>query len=327
MANIKDRGKSVQVAIRRKGYRSIYATFDNTPEGRKAAEQWAEDVELKISHNRYVEADNSKDTPIRDVLRRYQREVVSTMKSKGPHTSRVNLLCSMPLTDRSMGQLTGMHIAQWRDELMEDDYSASSVRILMGILSRVYTIAATEWGIAVTNPVSKVRRPKEPPGRNRRFVDDEEQRLLDHLEHPYNIQVMLLLETAMRRSELYSLTWENIYLNDGYLILRSTKNGEERPVPLSSKAVSLLRSLPRHISGRVFQGHKDTLTHEFGDACKLAGIEDLRLHDLRHEAASRLFEKGVFDVMEVASITGHKDLRMLKRYTHLNASKLARKLG
>ncbi len=197
----------------------------------------------------------------------------------------------------------------------------------MGMLSRVYTIASTEWGIAVSNPVQNVRRPKEGSGRTRRLLPSEEQALLNYLVTPFNSMVTLLLETAMRRGELYKLRWCDIYLNEAYLILRDTENGEERAIPLSSKAVKLLRSLPRHINGVVFEGHPDSLTHAFTDACKALNIPDLRVHDLRHEATSRLFERGVFDVMEVASITGHKDLKMLKRYTHLHASDLAKKLG
>lgn len=327
MASFKVRNGALQVAIRKKGYRPVYQTFDDTKEGWIAAEQWAEDIELSMKRGRYTDADNSKDTPLRDALQRYLREVVPTMKSKTPHASRVRLLCSMPLTDRAMGDLSGMLVAQGRDELLAQGYSGSSIRIMMGILSRVYTLAATEWGIAVTNPLSNVRRPKENKGRTRRLAPEEEAQLLDALNSPFREMVVFLLETAMRRGELYRLNWKDIFLNDAYLILRDTKNGEERSIPLSKRAISVLKSLPRHINGLVFEGHPDSLTHAFSDACKSLGIEDLRIHDLRHEATSRLFEKGVFDVMEVASITGHKDLRMLKRYTHLSASNLAKKLG
>ena len=97
-------------------------------------------------------------------------------------------------------------------------------------------------------------------------------------------------------------------------------------MPLSTKAVSVLSGLPRNIDGKVFKIHPDTLSHAVLDACRANDIHDFHTHDLRHEATSRLFEMGVFNIMEIASITGHKDLKMLKRYTHFEASSLAAKL-
>lgn len=105
-----------------------------------------------------------------------------------------------------------------------------------------------------------------------------------------------------------------------------TKNGDKRDVPLSSRAKKALKSFPRQLSGRLFPVGPATITQAFRRAVKNAGIEDMTFHDLRHEAASRLFELGL-NPMEVASITGHKTLQMLKRYTHLRAEDLAIKLG
>ena len=110
--------------------------------------------------------------------------------------------------------------------------------------------------------------------------------------------------------------------------LPDTKNGDSRDVPLSPQALELLKDLPRNIRGDqvVFPLHFEALKSSWRRACCSAGIIDLRFHDLRHEATSRFFEKGL-NVMEVAAITGHKDLRMLQRYTHLRAEDLALKLG
>lgn len=106
-----------------------------------------------------------------------------------------------------------------------------------------------------------------------------------------------------------------------------TKNGASRGVPLSSRALTVLRSLPPSTTGRVFGDlTADAVKLSFRRAMDRAGITGLRFHDLRHEATSRLFEKGL-NVMEVASVTGHKTLQMLKRYTHLNAIDLAARLG
>jgi integrase len=139
--------------------------------------------------------------------------------------------------------------------------------------------------------------------------------------------VQLALETAMRQGELIRLHWEHIDLNRRTAHLPDTKNGEARTVPLSTTAVRVLRTLPRGLHGPVFLGlTTEAVKRAYIRAVRRAGIENLRFHDLRHEATTRLFEKGL-NIMEVASITGHKDLRMLRRYTHLKAEDLARKLG
>lgn len=126
-------------------------------------------------------------------------------------------------------------------------------------------------------------------------------------------------------------------------ILSDTKNGDDREVPLSSVVIEVIKRQPHHITGFLFPIRGDSVTLAFSRVCKNAKIEDLRFHDLqgcssaarsrtpgaadlRHEATSRFFEMG-FETMEVSAITGHKDLAMLKRHTHLKAEDLATKLG
>ena len=108
--------------------------------------------------------------------------------------------------------------------------------------------------------------------------------------------------------------------------LPKTKNGEARTVPLSSRAVVTLEALPRNLDGRVFGVTYEGIHQSYVRACRRASITGLTFHDLRHEATSRLFEKGL-NPMQVAAITGHKTLQMLKRYTHLRAEDLAKLLG
>ena len=109
--------------------------------------------------------------------------------------------------------------------------------------------------------------------------------------------------------------------------LPDTKNGDSRDVPLSPQALELLRDLPRNREDQVvFPLHFEALNSSWRRACSKADIIDLGFHDLRNEATSRFFEKGL-NVMEVAAITGHKDLRILQRYTHLWVEDPARKLG
>lgn len=130
----------------------------------------------------------------------------------------------------------------------------------------------------------------------------------------------------MRQGELLKLEWQNINLRTGIAHLADTKNGTKRDVPLSHKAREALLRMGVQTEGRVFSYTSEGFKSTWRLMMKRIGIEDLHFHDTRHEAASRLFELGTLDVMEIAAITGHKSLSMLKRYTHLSASKLVKKL-
>jgi len=131
----------------------------------------------------------------------------------------------------------------------------------------------------------------------------------------------------MRREEIATLTWEHVDLKRRTAHLPKTKNGQARSVPLSPAAIEILKALPRKIAGTVFGMSSDLITKKMGKATKKAGLEDLRFHDMRHEATSRFFENTDLDVMEIKMITGHKSMQMLARYSHLRAHKLADRLA
>jgi integrase len=188
----------------------------------------------------------------------------------------------------------------------------------------------SEWGFNLPgNPAANLRKPKQPKGRTRRLEGDEGQRLMMAClasDNPYLAPlVTLAIETAMRRGELLGLDWDDLHLDQNYVHLALTKNGTSRDVPLSPKARQTIEALPRSISGRVIV-HPEALKGLSHRATRRAGITGLWFHDLRHEATTRFFEKGL-GVMEVAAITGHKDLRMLQRYVQLRPEDLARKLA
>jgi len=154
------------------------------------------------------------------------------------------------------------------------------------------------------------------------------------------VRIRFALETAMRRSELAGMTWDQVDIKKRTVTLLETKNGEKRIVPLSTEAIRILSTLPRRIDGKVWGMEPDSITQAFVRAVFRARsayekevegtkgaldpgfLSDLTFHDLRHEATSRFFEKGL-NPMQVAAITGHKTLQMLKRYTHLKAEDLA----
>ena len=190
------------------------------------------------------------------------------------------------------------------------------------------TVASKEWGIYLPrgNPVDMITVPTASKrGRDRRLEGNEEELLLIAAEEyggEISAIIQLAIETAMRRGEICELRWENINKIKKTAKLMDTKNGDNRNIPLSPKALKLLSQQPQQPKGRVFSMRADSVTQAFERCCKKAEVVGLRLHDLRHEATSRFFEMG-FNIMEVSSITGYKDLSMLKRYTHLRAEDLA----
>ena len=182
------------------------------------------------------------------------------------------------------------------------------------------------------NPVREVRRPKKPPARDRRLHPGEEARLLvacGTARGGFLLDcVQLAIETGMRQGEIVGLDWKDVDLERQIARLHAgaTKNGHGRGVPLSRTAVAVLQRRGPAV-GSVFQGvTTEAVKQAFAKAAARAGMAELHFHDLRHEAISRLFERG-FNVMEAAAVSGHRDLAVLRRYVHLEASALASRLG
>lgn len=324
MAYIEQRGSAWRAQIRRKGYPTISATFDTKAE----AQRWATEIEGDMSRARFVDLREAEQTSIAEALRRYRREVTDFKKGARQESLRIERWLEDPLASKSLATLKSSDLAAWRDARVKEGKSGSTIRLNLAIISHLYTIALKEWGIqGITNPCASLRMPKAGKARDRRPTTAELKKLKEeaakyHVEMPTLID--LAVETAMRRSELVLLRREQIRGKVAHL--EDTKNGERRLVPLSTVARERLDALPARIDGRVFKMTPDLVSNYFAKACRDAGIEGLTFHDLRHEATSRLFERGL-TMMEVAAITGHKTLGQLKRYTHLSPHDLADKLG
>jgi integrase len=321
MASIRHRGnRQWEVRIRRKGYPPCVKTFPT----KTAAEKFARDTETQMDRRVWVSNAEAEQTTLKEALERYRREITPHKKGKKQEESRIKVILRHSLALRIMATIRSMDIAEYRDQ-RRSARSANTVKNELILLSHVFTICQREWGMeGLRNPVELVTKPRAPRGRDRRLRPGEEELLLEALPNHYHPIFTLALETAMRLGEIIDLRWENIHRD--YIRLLDTKNGEQRDVPLSTKARHTLAKLPRQLSGQVFSFTGNAVSKAFKSACDAAEIHDLRVHDLRHEAISRLFELGL-NPMEVASISGHKTLQMLQRYTHLRASDLARKLG
>ena len=181
------------------------------------------------------------------------------------------------------------------------------------------------------NPVDRVKMPPSSPARNQRLEDGEFERLKEAAKQTKNPHIwpiiVFAIETGMRRGEILGLQWEHVDLDRRTAFLPLTKNGSSREVPLSTKAAQLLsRQRHRNDTPSPFPVTPNGFRLAWERLRRRAGLSDLRFHDLRHEAISRFFELGL-NIPEVAVIPGHKDPRMLFRYTHLRVSGLVDKMN
>ena len=130
----------------------------------------------------------------------------------------------------------------------------------------------------------------------------------------------------MRRSEILGLTWDNIDLEKRTAFLPITKNGSSREVPLTARAFEVLRQQQSKKIVRPFPVKANAFRLAWDRLRARAGLVDFKFHDFRHEALSRFFEMGL-SIPEVALISGHRDVKMLMRYTHLRAEDLVKKIS
>lgn len=330
MATIRKRGPyQWEARIRKKGYPTQSKTFET----KKDAEDWTSDIESEMRRGAFVCRKEAENTTLAEALDRYSREITSNKKGAPQESRRIESWKRHPLSHRFLATLRGVDFAQYRDDRQAQGKSPSTIRLELAIISHLFNVARKEWGMeSLANPVQAIRLPSAGRARDRRLQEDEEARILDAAKRSKSNEIegiiIIALETGARRSELVDMQWEHINLATRTWHIPETKNGDTRTVPLSSRAKATLQGLLRRIDGRVWaMRHADGITQAFDRVCKRAGVEGVRFHDLRHEATSRFFELGTLGIMEVAAITGHKDLKMLKRYTHLRAEDLAAKLG
>lgn len=325
--------------IRKRGYPHQSKTFA----ARADAVAWGQTTEAAMNRGLFVSTDKADRITVADLLDRYTRNVSPTKRSGGSDNGRARKLTKQ-LGAYKLTALTSTHLVGYRDARLAV-VSPQTVIHELNLLNRALTLATREWGIVLPAGVPKVIKPRKPQGRDRRLHPDEIQAIIDATESPdLRDFIRLAVATGMRRGELASLRWEHINLERRTAHLPLTKTDTPRTVPLSSVATAVLQA--RKDAGYTvpFAVTANALTRAFCRAvqrarrlyestCRLLErpadsqwLVGIRLHDLRHEATSRFFELGL-QTVEVASITGHKTLAMLKRYTHLRAEDLAAKLG
>jgi len=321
MATIRKLRDKWQAQVRLKGVKPIARSFAKKAD----AVSWSLVIESGVVQGTYIDPRASESTTLSQVIDRYIEQLKARKKESGAVESRLKRLRS-DLGAFCLSELGVCQLSGYRDRRLLEANPATVIHE-MSLLGRVLLMACTEFEIPLPKGVPQVRLPSMPAGRVRRLSLDEEAKLLNAcmdvpLLHDF---IVLAIETAMRRSELVSMKWDDINWTDAVLNIPVTKAGVPRAIPLSQAAMTLLRRQER--SGESVWGFSATVASQrFSKACRAAGVKNLRLHDLRHEGISRFFELGLNQI-EVASISGHKTLSMLQRYTHINPAFLVARLA
>jgi len=327
VATIRKRGVRWQAQVRLQGHAPITKSFTHKAD----AEAWARQQEVAIERGEIQSARKSLKTYVlADLLTRYQSEVTPRKRGAASELFRLKTLKAAPIASLPLDKLTPSVLARHRDERLLV-VSAPSVRRELAILQHCLEVARKDWGVPLPrNPMEDVRKPQSAKARSRRLSSEDAQKLANGLQKTRSRLladiIRFAIATGMRRGELLAMRWTNVNAEARTVYLPHTKNGEARTVPLSPGALSIL-SRQKRIDGedRVFPISANAVRLAWERLKRRVGIENLRFHDLRHEAISRFFEYGL-NVPEVSAISGHKDPRMLMRYTHLKAETIADKL-
>lgn len=293
---------------------------------KREATAWAAEQERLAEENLST---NIPDRPFRDALERYRDTISISKRGQKFEIRRIDrwlgngevdadLLCYIPLES-----LQSKHFSQWRDRRLKD-VAVGTVLREWTVLSAVCSQCAKEWGWLRENPMSRVKRPAEPDARTRRLQEGEFDQLMIATQFDIAIPpeskrerigaaIVFAIETAMRAGEICNMAWEDINLARRTAHLPKTKNGNPRTVPLSTTAVKVLEGLQglEDCQRKCFGLKSDSLDVNFRKIRSKCTIDDLHFHDLRREALTRLAKK--VDVLNLAKISGHTDLRILQR--------------
>ena len=324
MASIKERNGKYQVKVRRKGEQATQSFLRKTD-----AEAWARKVEGEMERGEWRNLGEADSTTLAAALDRYALSKTALKKSKTREEARIKSLKKESFAKKHLSKIRSADIVKFRDGERARNMSENTIRLDFALLSNLFTVAAKEWAMdGLQNPVKQIEQPKAGNARQRRLLDGEEAKLKDALEKamPRTVGVRALvtlaIETGMRQSELLNLRRADIKGRIAHLA--DTKSGLPRDVPLSKAAMAAMDALPARLDGRLFGIKQDRLVRAFASATKKAGMENLKFHDLRHEAASRLAK--LYQAHELAKVFGWKTIQMAMRYYHPDAQDFVARL-
>ena len=314
MATIRLRNKKWQVQVRKFNYGSLNQTFSQ----KKDAKQWAREKEIELQQHLLIHK-RVRFPKLKELIEKYIKTISINKKGCCFEKYCFNNILRSNLASLPINLITAKHLSEYRDERLKTVKPSTFLREL-NLIRHLFSICIMEWGYAISNPCKLITKPNGIQKRERRLTDEEFNFLVKGNYSQINLKniIELALETGMRRGEILNIHYNDI--SSKILTINKTKNGYSRKIPLSKRALYILENaqLPFPMSANAVRLAWERLK-------KKGNIKDLHFHDLRHEAISRFFEKGL-SIPEVALISGHKDVRMLFRYTHLKAEDILRKL-
>jgi integrase len=286
---------------------------------KQQAQQWAARKERQL-----VDAPDDDHT-VADLLDRYAETYSEQKKTAAAEAKRCARLTRELGASTKLQDLTSDKLAKWRDDRLRE-VSPASVRRDWSLLSHVLNVAVREYGWLKVNPLAALTRPKKPRPRDRTWTDAEVETYLhcagwpgDSLTARTGDVLLFALETAMRAGEITRLTAADI--RPRHVHIPETKNGTARDVPLTTKAREILNEYPGGFG--LTDSQLNALFRKVRDR---AGLSDIRFHDARRTALTKLAKQ--LDALELAKVSGHKDLRiLLEVYYTPAADDLADKLG
>lgn len=327
-----DDAVSYRAQVRLRGHPPVTATFERLTDARK----WSQQTEAAIREGRYFPTHQAKRRTLADLVDR-RLETVRIKRAHDYDRQRALLgWWKSQIGDYTLDQCTPALIAEYRDKLLAENIGTrekakhrrpATANRFMAALGKAFSDAVREWHWLNDNPMRRVTKEREAPGRVRYLSDEEREALLracgESKLPELRLIVLLALTTGMRRGELLGLRWPDMDLERRLIVLEKTKNRERRSVPAVSEVAALLREhskVRRLNTDLVFaaaNGKPLSIDKAWYAALEAAKVEDFRFHDLRHSCASYLAMSGA-TTPEIAAVLGHKTLAMVKRYAHLS---------
>jgi integrase len=305
--------------------KKIYETFNL----KEDAVNWAKDTEIKIEQGLYQDQSIAKITRLKDILIEYRNKVSVNKKGYDQERYKINKIIRSDIADKKLSELTPIVLFEYIEQ-QKKLYTASTINKSITIINLALNFAERFLGISLNkNPLKFIKRLKESQFVGQVIEPHEEDLLLKHAENSklywLKTAIILGIDCGLRRGEILKLKAEDINYNNNTAILRDTKNGETREIGLSSRAIQELKMLPVSIDGKLFPCKRlDTFTFYYKQLQRWSGVKK-RFHDTRHTFASRKATSG-WSITEIAAQGGWKQLQVLKRYTHIKAEYLAKKM-
>ena len=325
MAHIRKRNGKWIAEIRKKDFKKIQKTFLK----KSNANNWVQEIEYQMDKKQYQDFSDSSKFTLGDLITKYRDEITINKKGVTQETYKLNFLLRNKVSKCRLLELQTKQIYDFKKEIMQNR-KASTINKYLHYIYTIWETAKYEWGMTLParNPVSLVKREKVKTRIDRILTTQEYYNLINASKKSNLSNLADIIEfayiTAMRFGEITKLEVTDIDFQNKLAKLRDTKNGEDRIVPLTDRAIEIC--LRYRFRNKLFDIKRDKFRHYFEQACSRASVKNFRFHDLRACAITNLFLRG-WSIAEVSVVSGHKTWSELKRYTRIKPSQLVDKLN